>query len=176
MRLAVLLYGIPLALRLTALLYPTFRARLKQRDLIAQLKLQDNSTGRFIEIKNGRIHSKAAIHPKPDVTLFFKSERVALNVLMPPQDYGELVHAGKNFQMGALGKDELVCWWMQTLNMMLGAGWKFGVDAGNGETRYVNNTNGGPVYVYVGRSKREAVNSRHRVVPRLRLTPWRGSR
>ena len=33
--------------------------------------------------------------------------------------------------------------------MMLRAGWKFGVDVGDGETRYVNNTNGGPVFVYV---------------------------
>ena len=96
---------------------------------------------------------RAQIHPRPDVTLYFQNERVALKVLTPPQDYGELVHAGKNFQMGALGPDELVCWWMQTLNKMLGASWKFGVDVGNGETRYVNNTNGGPVHVYVNDDK-----------------------
>ena len=104
MRLSLLFYAIPLALRLSALLYPAFRERLKQRDLVAQLKLQDDSKGRFIEIKNGRVHSRSAIHPSPDVTLVFKNERVALRVLTPPQDYGELVHAGKTFQMGALGE------------------------------------------------------------------------
>jgi len=148
-RLSLLLYGIVVALRATAMLHPAFRARLKERDLVVQLKLQDDSKGRYFDINNGRVRSRAEIHPHPDVTLFFKSERVALNVLTPPQDYGELVHAGKNFQMGATGRDELVCWWMQTLNKMLGAGWKFGVDVGNGEIRYVNNTNGGPVHVYV---------------------------
>ena len=32
---------------------------------------------------------------------------------------------------------------------MLSAGWKIGQKMPNGETRLVNNTNGGPVYVYV---------------------------
>ena len=149
MRVAFLFYGVALALRLTARFYPAFRERLEERDLTVQMKLQDESRARYFELRSGRIRTRASVHPEPDVTLFFKNSRVALNVLMPPQDYGEMVHAGKTFQMGVLGKDELVCWWMQTLNKMLGAGWKFGVDAGNGETRYVNNTNGGPVHVYV---------------------------
>ncbi|HEY5622450.1 MAG TPA: molybdopterin-dependent oxidoreductase, partial [Gammaproteobacteria bacterium] len=149
MRVAILFYGIALALRATAWLYPSFRARLGERNLVVQMKLQDESRCRFIALEDGRIRTRAALHPGPDVTLFFKNARVALNVLTPPQDYGELVHAGKTFQMGVSGKDELVCWWMQTLNMMLGARWKFGVDVGDGEVRYVNNTNGGPVHVYV---------------------------
>ena len=32
---------------------------------------------------------------------------------------------------------------------MMQAGWRYGVDAGNGETRYVNMANGGPLFVYV---------------------------
>ncbi|MGI9259339.1 MAG: molybdopterin-dependent oxidoreductase [Gammaproteobacteria bacterium] len=149
MRVAFLFYGVALALRLTARFYPVFRARLEERDLTVQMKLQDHSHARYFELRNGRIRTRAAVHPNPDVTLFFKNSRVALNVLMPPQDYGEMVHAGKTFQMGVQGKDELVCWWMQTLNKMLGARWRFGVDLDDGEIRYVNNTNGGPVHVYV---------------------------
>ena len=149
MRVAFLFYGVALALRLTARLYPEFRARLEERDLTVQMKIQDGSHARYFELRSGRIRTRAALHSKPDVTLFFKNARVALNVLTPPQDYGEMVHAGKTFQMGVQGKDELVCWWMQTLNKMLGARWSFGVDLDDGETRYVNNTNGGPVHVYV---------------------------
>jgi len=152
-RLFLLLYGIALALRLTAWRHAAFRARLREKNLVAQVKLKDNSRGRYFELRDGRVHSRAQIHPNPDVTLFFQNERVALKVLTPPQDYGELVHAGKNFQMGALGQDDLVCWWMQTLNKMLGAGWKFGEEVGDGETRFVNNTNGGPVHVYVKHDK-----------------------
>ena len=38
---------------------------------------------------------------------------------------------------------------MFTLESMLQAGWRYGVDAGSGETRYVNMANGGPLFVYV---------------------------
>jgi len=114
-----------------------------------QIKLQNNKVGRYYILKNGQLSTKSAIHPNPDVTVFFKNRRVAERVLTPPTDYGEVVHAGKNFQMGALGEDRLVVWWLQTLNQIMSTLWKIGTDAGNGETRYVNNTNGGPVYVYV---------------------------
>ncbi len=114
-----------------------------------QIKLQNNKVGRYYILKNGKLSTKSAIHPNPDVTVFFKNRRVAERVLTPPTDYGEVVHAGKNFQMGALGEDRLVVWWLQTLTKIMSSTWKIGTDAGNGETRYVNNTNGGPVYVYV---------------------------
>ena len=114
-----------------------------------QIKLQNNKVGRYYILKNGQLTTKPAIHPSPDVTVFFKNRRVAERVLTPPTDYGEVVHAGKNFQMGALGEDRLVVWWLQTLNQIMSSTWKIGTDAGAGEIRYVNNTNGGPVYVYV---------------------------
>src|SRR3989304_9741620 len=33
--------------------------------------------------------------------------------------------------------------------MMLSLDWEYGMDAGNGMRRYVSNTNGGPMFVYV---------------------------
>lgn len=149
MYLYTLLYGIALALRFIALLYPDFRKHLKEHNMVVQIKLENNKVGRYYIIKDGKISTKAAIHPKPDVTMQFKNRRIAHRVLTPPKDYGELVHAGKNFQMSATGEDVLVCWWMITLGKMLSAGWKIGQKMPNGETRLVNNTNGGPVYVYV---------------------------
>ena len=145
----IILYGIALALRFTAWRYPAFKNRLKERDLVIQIKLESNTRGRYYILKDGQLSTRARIHPSPDVTMFFKNQRIAERVLSPPQDYGELIHAGKNFQMGALGKDVLVCWWMQTLGLMMSVAWKIGTETDNGETRFVNNTNGGPVYVYV---------------------------
>ena len=138
-----------MALRFTAWHNAKFRQRLKEHDLVVQIKLQNNKVGRYYILKNGKLSTKSAIHPNPDVTIFFKNRRVAERVLTPPTDYGEVVHAGKNFQMGALGEDRLVVWWLQTLGQIMSSTWKIGTDAGNGETRFVNNTNGGPVYVYV---------------------------
>ena len=149
MKLHVLLYGVVLALRFTAWRSADFRQRLAEHDLVVQIKLQNNKVGRYYKLTNGKVSTKSAIHPNPDVTIFFKNRRVAERVLTPPTDYGEVVHAGKNFQMGALGEDRLVVWWLQTLNRIMSSMWKIGTDAGSGETRYVNNTNGGPVYVYV---------------------------
>lgn len=153
MKLHILLYGIALAIRFSALRFAKFRQRLKEHDLVVQIKLQNNKVGRYYELKNGRLSTKSTIHPNPDVTLSFKNRRVAERVLSSPQDYGEAVHAGKNFQMVATGDDKLVVWWLQTLNQMMSASWKIGTNIGNGETRFVNNTNGGPVYVYVKNGK-----------------------
>lgn len=149
MRFTFLLYGVSLALRASAWRFPEFRKKLKERNLTVQIKLMDDSKGRYYEINDGKVKSRAQIHAKPDVTLQFKNERVAVKVLSPPKDYSELVHAGKNFQMTALGEDTHVCWWMEVLSLMMTAGWAYGEDRGDGVRRFVNNTNGGPVYVDV---------------------------
>ena len=149
MNFSILLFGMVQGLKLAAWRFPAFKQRLAERDLVVQIKLQDNSKGRYIELRGGKISSDPSIHPSPDVTMFFKNQRIAERVLTPPQDYGELNHAAKNFQMGVLGPDELVCWWLLTLGRMQTIGWEYGVDAGNGERRYVNNSNGGPMFVYV---------------------------
>ena len=38
---------------------------------------------------------------------------------------------------------------METLSLMLTAGFKYGTRMGKGVTRFTSNTNGGPVFVYV---------------------------
>jgi trimethylamine-N-oxide reductase (cytochrome c) len=149
LKLHVLLYGVALALRFSALRFASFKQRLKEHDLVVQMKLQNNRVGRYYELNGGKLTTGSGIHPNPTITMFFKNRLVAERVLTPPTDYAEVVHAGKNFQMGVEGNDTLLCWWMQTLNLILSSGWKIGTDAGNGERRLVNNTNGGPVYVYV---------------------------
>ena len=52
MKLEVILWGIPQAMRACALVYPKFRERLKERDAIAQFALKEEpAKGRWIQLK-----------------------------------------------------------------------------------------------------------------------------
>jgi molybdopterin guanine dinucleotide-containing S/N-oxide reductase-like protein len=143
------LLGLRLALGFTALRFPSFRARLGERDLIVQIKLMDNSRGRHFTLKHGQITSRRGIHHNPDVTLLFGNARIAVNMLVPPRDQLGLVNAMKNFQLSLTGPDELTWWWMETLSLMMSVSTRFGTEMGNGLVRYTSNSNGGPVFVYV---------------------------
>ena len=149
MKFAVILWGLVQALRLTARIYPAFAARVRERNVLAQFKLQDNSAGRWIQFENGKIKSGAGIHPNPDVTIFFLNKDVAEEFLTPPFDQLTRIDAAKNFKVGMKGPDELVVWFAATLTYMTTVGWKSGTDMGNGVVRYTNGTNGGPIFVYV---------------------------
>ena len=51
MKLTVLLWGVPQAMRAAARFYPEYAARLKERDLVAQIKLRDTpEIGRWIKL------------------------------------------------------------------------------------------------------------------------------
>ena len=146
---AFVLLGLKLKLERTAGKFPAFRDRLKEKDLTAQIKLKDNSRGRYYTLKGGRVTSKSGIHPNPDVTIFFKNITAALETLVPPKDQLAITSAMKSFQIGIIGPEELTSWWAETLSVMVSMGAVFGLDVGNGVTRYTSNTEGGPVFVYV---------------------------
>jgi len=143
------LAGLEVALRATARRYPEFAARLRERDLVAQIRLAGRARGRAYSIKGGKVRSRAGLHPAPDLTMTFDSAKVAARIMRPGRDYLEFIDALKNFQMRVEGPDELAVWFSETLQMMLTAGLEFGVDAGGGVRRFTSNTNGGPVFVYV---------------------------
>ena len=149
MKFSVILWGLVQALRLTKLWYPKFAARVKERDVIAQLKLKDESIARWIQFENGKIKSGAGMHESPDLTLWFHNKKVAVEFLTPPFDQLTRIDAAKNFKVGMSGPDELVVWFAAALTYMTTVGWKAGTDMGNGVTRYCNGTNGGPIFVYV---------------------------
>ncbi len=153
MKLAFQLFVIAQALKLTARRSASFRERIKQKNMIAQLKLQDDSVARYIEFRNGKIYSKRGLHKKPDVVVFFKNERVARKFLSPKQDYLFNIDAMKNFKLGIIGPDELTSWLMETISMVQSVNWTFGEDLGNGVRRFTNDTNGGPLHVYVKNGK-----------------------
>ena len=149
MKLSVILWGIPQAMRACAAIYPAFAERLKERDGIAQFQLKDEPRGRWVQLKNGKISTGSGIHANPDFTIFFKNKKIAASFLTPPFDQLERIHAAKNFQITMAGPDDLIVWFMHLVASMESYTWKIGTDMGNGVTRYTNGTNGGPIFVYV---------------------------
>jgi hypothetical protein len=98
MKLSVILWGIPQSMRACAAVYPKFAARLKERDCIAQFQLKDQPKGRWIQLKNGKISSRAGIHANPDFRLFFKNEKIAESFLTPPFDHARAHRRGQELQ------------------------------------------------------------------------------
>jgi molybdopterin guanine dinucleotide-containing S/N-oxide reductase-like protein len=161
--LATLLWGIRILFWWTVVRYPFFKNRIKEKNLIVQIKLKNNSQGRYFTFRDGKITSKSGIHPSPDASLIFGNTRVAFDILIPlmleyfnlnrSRDQLAMINAMKNFQLWLDGPDELTYWWMETLSLMLSSGTKYGTRVSNGIMRYTSNTNGGPVFVYVKDNK-----------------------
>ena len=149
LKFAVILFGLVQLLRFAAWRYPHFKARLKERNLTAQIKARDEGIGRWIEICDGKIKSEAGLHPKPDVTLFFKNAATGASLLTPPINWLHQINAQKDFTLSVDGPEDLTNWFAQTLMMSQTAGWKFGTSMPDGSMRYCNMTNGGPVFIYV---------------------------
>jgi trimethylamine-N-oxide reductase (cytochrome c) len=144
-----LLYMIVILLKRTARKHPVFRNYLKKNNITAQIKVMDNSVGRYLTFENGQINSKGEIHPAPDVCMAFSDSKLACRLLMPSRKPLELVDAMKNFRLTLNGPDELSLWFMEALSQIFTVGIEYGIDVGNNTKRYVNNSNAGPVFVYV---------------------------
>ncbi len=150
---SVILFGLEKILKLTALRSATFAARLKEKNLIAQIKLRDNSQGRYFIFADGKITSRAGIHHNPAVVMSFEDAETAVRLMKPTKTQLEFISAAKHFQIDMQGPDELTLWFAETLNMTMSVDPEYGVDMGGGVKRYTNNTNGGPVFVYVKAGK-----------------------
>ena len=147
--LKAILFALPKAMNLTASRVPAFRERLKQRDLVAWIGLQDGSIGRIVEIRGGKFRSRSGAAAEAQVAMVFKDAATALKALLPNRKQSDIVHNAKNFKMSTTGPDELVVWLAQTLNMSETAGLPMGTPMPDGGRRYTTCTNGGPLFVYV---------------------------
>jgi len=147
--LKVILFGLTLILRRALKMYPRALKHAGSHKCVAQIKLKDDSIGRYYMIDRGRIVSSAGIHPNPDVTMCFHNLETALTFLKPGVSQADVIHAAKNFRVVMMGKDGLVVWFMQLLNLTQSGGWEFGTKMPDGTTRFTTNTNGGPLFVYV---------------------------
>ena len=148
-RLRIQLFAAALYMKLSAVLHPSFKARLKEKNMTVQMKVLDNSIGRYFIFHDGKITSKGGIHPRSDVCLGFSDATLACRLLVPWRNQMEQTDAMKQSRLTLEGPDELTSWFMETLSLMFTAGIKYGTDMGSGVKRYVNNSNAGPMFVYV---------------------------
>ena len=149
MRLYFILLGLDLLIRFVAWRNTSFQRRLKEKSFVAQIEVSDNTKGRFYIFGKGKLKSEAGIHPTPDVCLAFKTEQLAIRLLMPPVDYQEQIDAQKEFNLSMDGPDELTYWFAQTIMLTQCYNWKYGIKLNDGSIRYTSMTNGGPIFVYV---------------------------
>ena len=145
----VLLVGMSLALRLAAWWYPAFARRLAEKNFTAQIRTFDGSVARHFTFRDGRIASGSGLHPAPDISISVASAGLGARLFVPWVSQLERIEAMKNFDFKADGPDALVVWFTQTVMMMRSAGWKYGTAMPDGTMRFVTNTNGGPLFVYV---------------------------
>jgi molybdopterin guanine dinucleotide-containing S/N-oxide reductase-like protein len=153
LRFVVATYGLGKLLQIQAARHSAFREQLKCHDLTAQLRLLDGSLGRYYVVRAGRIVSKRGFHPSPQVVMSFRDAAVATRVLRPRRDRLEFLNAAKNSQLELKGEGRLVSHFTDALTGVFSAGSSYGVKLPGGVVRYANNTNGGPVFVYVKSGK-----------------------
>jgi molybdopterin guanine dinucleotide-containing S/N-oxide reductase-like protein len=149
MKFSLLLLGLEKILKWAARKYPSFQGRLKEKSFTAQVKIKDNSIGRYFTFSDGKIISKASIHPDPDICMTFTSAELGARLLTPWRSQLDQINALKNFALEMTGPDELTQWFTDTLSEMLAVGKDYGIDVGKETKRYVNNSNGMPLFVYV---------------------------
>ena len=145
----MVMFGFHKHLILTRLRYPAFAKRLAERNLTAQIYTKRENNGYWFEFKDGKVKYKKGLHPNPGVTLGFNDRKLAVDLLVPPFDWGEQIHAQKMFKLFMFGEPEDTAWFQRLLYFSMTVGATAGVKLPSGETRYVNNTNGGPVHVDV---------------------------
>src|SRR5215831_9109370 len=102
---SILLYCIAVAMKFTAWRHPEFRKRLKEQDVVGQIRVKAG-TGRYYVIKNGKISSHYGIHPKPDLVVTVKSARLGLRIFTRPNDKLGFVNAAKSFSMTLEGRQD----------------------------------------------------------------------
>lgn len=90
--LKIILVALPKVLNHTARRVPAFRERLRQRDLVAWIGLQDGSIGRLIELRAGRFRSRPGRAADADVSMMFKDVATALRSLLPNRKQADLIH------------------------------------------------------------------------------------
>jgi anaerobic selenocysteine-containing dehydrogenase len=146
---SVVLWGLAQLIRVTARRHPSFAARLKERDLVAEIIARDEEIGRWYKLADGRLTSGRGRHAKADVVIAFKTARMGADLLTPPINWLDQINAQKDFKLTVEGPEDLSNWFAQTVMLCQSVGWKIGTEMPDGSMRYCNMANGGPLFVYV---------------------------
>src|SRR5882757_844574 len=99
MKFQIILWGMAQLLKYAAWRHPVFRARLKERNLVAQLMARDEEIGRWYAIRDGQVTSGLGLRADADVTLRFKTAGLAADLLMPPINWLDQINAQKDFKL-----------------------------------------------------------------------------
>src|SRR5437879_7186892 len=95
MKFKIILWGMAQLLKYAAWRYPAFRARLRERNLVAQIKARDEEIGRWYAIHDGSVASGAGLRADADVTLAFKNAGLGVGLFMPPINWLDQINAQK---------------------------------------------------------------------------------
>lgn len=136
-------------LRKTAKSFPIFAAEMAKQNCTIQIKLRDSSVARYYIFSGGKVSSQAGLHSRPDLVMEFWDVDTALTFLKPPQNQAEIIHAVKQFRVVMKGPDYITVWFTQLLNMTDSIKKTYGMKMKDGTTRFVTNTNGGAMFVFV---------------------------
>ena len=153
LKLSIILFGLNILIRYCSWRYPDFKERLKDKEFTAQMKTKDGSVGRWFSFGINGYKSGTGINENAEVIMTFKTADVAAKLLMPPIDQLEQINALKDFQISLEGPEDEANWFTQTVMQTQTVGWKYGIDQGNGVTRFTQMTNGGPIFAYVKNNK-----------------------
>ena len=132
MKFRIILWGMAQLLRYAAWRHPAFRARLKERNLVAQLKARDEEIGRWYAIRDGKVTSGGGLRADADVTLAFKTAAVGADLLMPPINWLDQINAQKDFKLTVEGPEDLSNWFAQTIMMSQSVGLEIGTRLADG--------------------------------------------
>ena len=132
-----------------------FQKEINGMNFTALIKTKVETIGRSFEFKNGKIKSKSGLVNTADVTISFDNAATAVELMLRNNNHLVQIHAMKNFLVEVQGPDKEVIQFMQTLNRLKSfiGNRDYGMTLKDGVVRYTNNTNGGPVSVYVKDNK-----------------------
>src|SRR5262249_4274670 len=120
---SAVLWGLAQMLRLKARRHPAFAARLKERNLVAEIIARDEEIGRWYRLVDGKLTSGRGRHAKPDVVIAFKNARMGADLLTPPINWLEQINAQKDFKLTVEGSEDLSNWFAQTIMLSQSIGW-----------------------------------------------------
>ncbi len=145
--------ALPTAIKAAAKRSEAVKKLLHSKNCVVQIELRDKSWGRWFAFQDGQVTSKSGVHAAPDGTLLFDSAREAVRLMTPFPDFDtrmQFIHMAKNFKTDSRGDDEALMFFSKLTAEIIDIQFsKIGTPMKDGSIRYVNNTNAGPVFVYV---------------------------
>jgi trimethylamine-N-oxide reductase (cytochrome c) len=147
--LSVVLGSLGVAMRGSAMVSKPFREKMAERDAVIRIGIKTGKVSRTYIFKRGKLTVTKDRSIPPDAELIFKDEATGLNLLMPPVRHYDFIHAIKMFRLDMDGCERALGWFTDLVSLMMTQTWEAGTKVANGETRYVQQTNGGPLFVYV---------------------------